>query len=121
MHDLHPFSSCPNEIAKGEPVIALVDNIDFKNDTLTGGGQAHRTNVMHVQPKSPEGKRDDTENRVTNSQQLSSTLTDITSDIQYAIPYKTVKCGEPTLRQRFDADISAETTWRRPCLDSYTQ
>ena len=49
MHDLERCSVCPNEIAEGEPSISIIDNDDFLNDTLTGGGTAHRCNWMFLQ------------------------------------------------------------------------
>ncbi len=40
MHDLKRCSVCPDEIAEGEASISIIDNDDFLNDTLTGGGTA---------------------------------------------------------------------------------
>ena len=47
-------TDCPNEIAESEPGVVIVDNDDFRNDTLTGGNTSHRTNVMYVQRVSLE-------------------------------------------------------------------
>ena len=49
MHDLEQCSVCSDEINKGEPSISINDNDDFSNDTLTGGGTAHRCNWMFLQ------------------------------------------------------------------------
>ncbi|KAK1904194.1 Serine/threonine-protein kinase ATG1 [Dissostichus eleginoides] len=49
MHDLERCSVCPAEIAEGEPSISIIDNDDFRNDTLTGGGTSHRCNWMFLQ------------------------------------------------------------------------
>ena len=49
MHDLELCSVCPDEIAEGELSISIIDNDDFLNDTLTGGGTAHRCNWMFLQ------------------------------------------------------------------------
>lgn len=49
MHDLERCSVCPDEIAEGEASISIIDNDDFLNDTLTGGGTAHRCNWMFLQ------------------------------------------------------------------------
>jgi len=49
MHDLERCSVCPDEITEGEPSISIIDNDDFNNDTLTGGGTAHRCNWMFLQ------------------------------------------------------------------------
>ena len=40
--------SCPFEIPYDLPGIAVMDNDDFKDDTLTGANTSHRTNVMFV-------------------------------------------------------------------------
>ena len=48
MHDLKRCSVCPDEIAEKVPSISIIDNDDFRNDTLTGGGTAHRTNWMFL-------------------------------------------------------------------------
>ncbi|KAL8562136.1 hypothetical protein ACOMHN_041971 [Nucella lapillus] len=37
MHDLERCSVCPVEVADGEPSISIIDNDDFRNDTLTEG------------------------------------------------------------------------------------
>ena len=52
VNDIKHSSDCPYELASDIPAIAVVDNADFKSDTLTGAGQSHRTNVMFVQPES---------------------------------------------------------------------
>ena len=41
--------SCPFEIAYDLPGAAVMDNDNFKDDTLTGANTSHRTNVMFVQ------------------------------------------------------------------------
>ena len=42
--------SCSSEIANKYPVVVVMDNDDFKMDTLTGASETnHRTNVMFVQ------------------------------------------------------------------------
>ena len=46
--------TCPLEITD-KSIIAIVDNDDFKIDTLTGNAAgAHRTNAMFVQPMNYE-------------------------------------------------------------------
>ena len=44
MHDLEHCS-----VAEGEPRISIINNDDFVNDALTGGGTAHRCNWMSLQ------------------------------------------------------------------------
>ena len=104
---------CPYEIAVGRPAIAIVDNDDFKNDTLTGAGQAHRTNVMYVQPTTLEVKQSNMGNRITNPNELSHTLKDIGSEMQFVTPYKTLKHCEPPLREKAQADIPQTTLAQR--------
>ena len=41
---------CAPELAENYPATAIIDNDDFKDDTLTGTDTFHRTNVMFVQP-----------------------------------------------------------------------
>ena len=97
--------NCPFELAEGKPAIAIVDNDDFKSDTLTGADQPHRTNVMFVQKKSwdTEVSSNDTPAcRPTPSGKLaasiSSSLKDLGNRMQLTMPYKMVKRGEPPIR-----------------------
>ena len=51
--DVETSATCPSEIADGKPAVVIVDNDDFKVDTLIGTAkEAHQTNVMYVQPES---------------------------------------------------------------------
>ena len=51
-NDLTNPHFCPMEISEGSPCVVVVDNDDFKSDTLTGDATAaHRTNVMFIQPE----------------------------------------------------------------------
>ena len=43
-------NKCAPELAENYPAIAIMDNDDFKDDTLTGPDTSHRTNVIFVQP-----------------------------------------------------------------------
>ena len=49
LNDAQRDDHCPLEIADGKPGVLIVDNDDFQNDTLTGGGTSHRTNCMFIQ------------------------------------------------------------------------
>ncbi len=49
VNDLQLCFECPNEIAEDKPGVIIVDNDDFRNDTLTGGNTSHHTYVMYVQ------------------------------------------------------------------------
>ena len=58
--DVEVSATCPQEIADSKPAIMIIDNDDFKIDTMTGNSSgAHRTNVMFVQPESYERKQDE--------------------------------------------------------------
>ena len=103
VNDLKHSSDCPFELADGKPAIAVVDNDDFKMDTLTGAGQAHRTNVMFVQPKSfknafPTSSCIDHADKCASN--LSETLKELGSQMQAVKPYKTVRNSEPPVRNR---------------------
>ena len=51
---------CPQEIANGKPAIVIVDNDDFKIDTLIRSAKGvHRTNVLYLQPKNYAKKIDE--------------------------------------------------------------
>ena len=49
-HENQVSQVCPKELAYGYPGIAVIDDDDFREDTLTGGRTSHRTNMMFVQP-----------------------------------------------------------------------
>ncbi len=50
MYDIKQNKTCPEELAVCIPGAAIMDNDDFKDDTLTGANSSHCTNVMFVQP-----------------------------------------------------------------------
>ena len=50
---------CPTEIAYDTPGVAVMDNDDFRDDTLTGADTSHRTNVMFVQQLSLKNDDED--------------------------------------------------------------
>ncbi|KAG0719553.1 hypothetical protein GWK47_050228 [Chionoecetes opilio] len=120
VNDLNCSSDCPFELAKGKPTIAIVDNDDFKSDTLSGAGQSHRTNVMFVLPESfdPEHPSQNPEDRpvldANLASNLSTTLKDLGSEKQNVNPYKTAKRGEPPLRKPpADDSIPPDTSVQR--------
>ena len=49
-HENQVSQVCRKELAYGYPGIAVIDNDDFREDTLTGGRTSHRTNMIFVQP-----------------------------------------------------------------------
>ena len=75
------------------PAICVVDNDDFRIDTLTGESkQAHRTNVMFVQPEAIENKvgeiinLDQRQSKKELSQKLQEEVEEIISVKQYSVP-----------------------------------
>ena len=42
---------CPQQLVEGFPGVAIMDNDDFKYDTLTGANTYHITNVMFLDPE----------------------------------------------------------------------
>ena len=62
--DVKASTTDPQEIAYGRPAIVVVDNNNFKIDSLTGNATgAHRTNVMFVQPEKYEKKPEKSDTR----------------------------------------------------------
>ena len=88
LRDLWAFSgiqcsvNCPFELADNEPTACIVDNDNFKMDTLTGKAPvANRINVMYVQSETLEKPLNANENDV-NLQALSKkTVSDILKQV----------------------------------------
>ena len=116
LNDIERSPDCPFELADGKPAIAIVDNDDFKMDTLTGAGQAHRTNVMFVQPKSLQkdspAMSSAGEHNICASE-LSQSLKNLGSQMQEVKPYKTVRPSEPPIRNRPQEEESNGTEKQR--------
>ena len=97
----------PPEIAENVLGVVIMDNDDFKSDTLTAKSESnHRTNVMFVQSEdlvNPKSLRREKPTLVT----LKS-LKDNVDDLNKVIPYKTAKKGSPSIREPFD--IKSSTT-----------
>ena len=102
---------CPSEIADEYPAVVVMDNNDFKMDTLTGASETnHRTDVMFVQ----------NENLVKSS--ISKTriptlinpkdLKKLVEELNKVHPYKTTSYGDPTIRSPFPID-SPSTNYMR--------
>ena len=118
VHDLQLSSSCPYELARGVPATDILDNDDFKTDTLTGTAtQAHRTTVMYIQRNSLELKPDETNGRECDTKQLSKTLKNLASDICEVEPYKTPKGrAEPPTRSENANDSYTADVQRKRCV-----
>ena len=101
MHDLEQCAICLNEIADGKTSISIIDNDDFQNDNLTGGGTAHRTNWMFLQKKTLNTHRNETpmeeENRMRIPKNESGALSKKASEMQKVQLYRAIKRGEPPL------------------------
>ncbi|KAL8590504.1 hypothetical protein ACOMHN_010940 [Nucella lapillus] len=103
MHDLERCFVCPVEVADGEPSISIIDNDDFRNATLTGGGTAHRTNWMFLQRderlvQAHEADIGEEHARIKDAKTVSQALTEKASEMQAVTPYKTIQRGEPPIR-----------------------
>ena len=116
--DLKHSLNCPFELAEGKPAVAIVDNDDFKSDTLTGADQPHRTYVMYVQPESFNSEP--LESHETHpvpsailASSLSASVRTLGSEMQKIDPYKTIKRREPPIR--------TETEKNSILLDTSTQ
>ena len=49
-HENQVSQVSPKELAYGNPGFAVIDDDEFREDTLAGGRTSHRTNMMFVQP-----------------------------------------------------------------------
>lgn len=103
VHDLDRCSVCPDAIAEGLPCVSIIDNDDFLNDTLTGGGTSHRCNWMFLQRLERQVQVHETNvqelhSRLKDAKTMSLALTKKVSEMQAITPYKTIKRGEPPIR-----------------------
>ena len=88
-NDLINSHFCPVEIPEDVPCVVIVDNDDFKSDTLTGEAtSAHRTNVMFVQPGSLEVKPDESSDRSIGKEVIASTVDQVCDDYNKLSAYK---------------------------------
>ena len=112
---------CPFEIANKIPAIVVVDNDDFKVDSLTGNSShAHRTNVMYVQPEYTESKDNDPKERNKDARLISNKLKSISNNMEKIPPYETVKSSEPSMRSEPDIDKpNADTQRNRSVLHTF--
>ena len=88
LSDAESSNSCPSGIAKYKPPIVIVDNDDFKIDTLTGSAScAHRTNVLYVQPESYEEKEDLEASIEIDKKKMAKDLTEKCKNLTKVEPY----------------------------------
>lgn len=98
-NELEKNSICPGELASGMPGVAIMDNDDFCDDTLTGENTSHRTNVMFVQAESLENMNNSTSQQVESLSRASDVELRSMCLMQHQIePYKTKKRGVPAVR-----------------------
>ena len=102
---------CPSEIADEYPPVVVMDNDDFKTDTLTGASETnHRNNVMFGQ----------NENLVKNN--ISKTriptlinpkdLKKLVKELNKVHPYKTTSNGDPPICSPFPIDSPSTNDMR---------
>lgn len=109
LKDVEVSGTCPPEIADSKPAVVIVDNDDFKLDTMTGSAAgAHRTNVMFVQPESYERKPNEVPFARLAKKQISEQLTrkcgEITHVQQYRCPPGST--SEPPIRARVNPPVN---------------
>ena len=88
--DVEASATCPHEIADGKPSIVIIDNDDFKYDTMTGNAtRAHRTNVMYVQPENYEKKsEEEPAARVIKKKEISAQLKQKCAELNQVQQYR---------------------------------
>jgi len=105
------LQDCPFELAEGEPAIAIVDNDNFKMDTLTGAGpQANITNVMYVQPESLSKDLLPANISDKHASRLSASLKELRSTMKAVAPYKAIERAEPPIHNRPTDDGQTDTS-----------
>ena len=113
-NELTQSSNCPVELAEGEPAIMIVDNDNFRMDTLTGSApQANRTNVMFVQPESLNKPVQAVEIPDKRASRLSLSLRLLNENLKGITPYKTTGQSEPPKRSKPQTEEQHETLTQR--------
>ena len=109
--DVKASATCPPEIADGKPTIFILDNDDFKVDTVSGKATgAHRTNILFVQPESYEKKPDAKIAKKDISAQLKQAGHDLTQVRQYRCPPGSK--SEPPARSRIELPLNGTSLQR---------
>jgi hypothetical protein len=87
--DAKASTTCPQEIAYGRPAIVVVDNDDFKIDSLTGNTTgAHWTNVMFMQPEKYEEKPEKSDTKHTKKKVISEQLSQMCAELTHVHQHK---------------------------------
>lgn len=109
VHEIELHTECPNEIAENTSGVIVVDNDDFRNDTLTCGNTSHHTNVMYVQPVSLEYHDSQSGERVKDGRALSLSpiieLKEIATGMKAHDRFVTHMRGEPTVSDRVQPKV----------------
>ena len=110
LKDIEASACCPQEIADCIPSIVIVDNDDFKIDTMTGNATgAHRTNVMLVQPEKYEKVgRKQVQLNVMKKKEVSTKLKEKSSELTSVQQYvcSPGSSSEPPARPRTQPPIN---------------
>ena len=97
------MGSAPPEIANDLPAVVVMDNDDFKTDSLTGTSDSnHRTNVMFVQS---EDRIKQITPTIKPKLISSNDMSDLVKELIHVTPYKTNKVGNPAVREPFDIEL----------------
>ena len=95
--------SCSSEIANKCPAVVVMDNDDFKTDTVTGASETNqRTNVVFVQNEDliEHNLPDAAVPTLINPKWLK----DLFKELNKVILYKTMSNGDPAIRERFSIE-----------------
>ena len=105
-------NTCSSEITQDIPGVVVLDNDDFREDTLTGGGTSHFTNVCILQPARLANRVDASNEvlRIPTYQERKNLFSSKTT----VKPYKTVERGNPKpLRVETEDTYNNETQRHR--------
>ena len=102
-HDIEENQVCPEELAVGMPCTGIMDNDNFKDDTLTGENTSHRTNVMFVQPE--DVAKLPTDSRQNLSVADPRNVKHLCMEQHKIDPYKTAKRGTTAVRTESDVTL----------------
>ena len=111
-HESEKTPVCSEELRYWYPGVAIIDNDDFREDTLTGGGTSHRTNMMFLQSSNLDMPRDST-GKETITILTKETKQKLAAPQKHALPYKTAKCGNPVPHPEFNTDTNTSNIQRR--------
>ena len=113
-NDLRQSLNCPAELAEGEPAVCILDNDNFRMDTLTGAApQANRTNVMFIQPECLKKQVQSVDIPDKSASCLSASPKELNKTMKDITPYKTKRHSEPPVRTRPLVEEKLDTVKQR--------